>query len=391
MEVTGGECVVKTLEHLGVKRVFGIPGAKIDSVFNALEDSNIEVIVCRHEQNACFMAAAYGRLTGKPGVVLVTSGPGVANMATGLLTATTEGDPILAIGGNVASAYLIKGSHQNTENVKLMEPVTKSSVEAKSAENISEVLMNAHRIASQYPRGSCFVSLPQDILSHSCTLTKFKAKPVPRLGSAKKKMIQKAAGVIQKSKQAVLFCGQDASQEESTESIRVFLNRYPMPVFSTFQAAGVISADLMHLFMGRVGLFQNQPGDEILIAADTIICVGFNSIEYDPEIWNKNSEAKIIDINTQAANIRNEYQPEIELVGDIALTMESLSKALPESKVQFSNENIITPIKQAWDEQVAEHKVSKVGRIHPLDFIKQLQSCVKDEDLVVCDIGSIYM
>ena len=97
--MNGAELVVKCLEAQGVSRIFGIPGAKIDSIMNALLDSTIHFVVCRHEQNAAFMAAAHGRLTGTPGVVLVTSGPGVANLATGLLTATTEGDPVVAIGG----------------------------------------------------------------------------------------------------------------------------------------------------------------------------------------------------------------------------------------------------------------------------------------------------
>ncbi len=100
---TGAVLVVECLKAHEVEYVFGIPGAKIDAVFDALSDTNIKLILCRHEQNAAFMAACYGRLTSKPGVVLVTSGPGVANLTTGLLTATTEGDPIVAIGGNVAT------------------------------------------------------------------------------------------------------------------------------------------------------------------------------------------------------------------------------------------------------------------------------------------------
>lgn len=101
MSQSGAQLLIKSLETLKVKYFFGIPGAKIDAVFDAIQDSSIKLIVCRHEQNACFMAAAYGRLTGEPGVVLVTSGPGAGNMLTGLLTATTEGDPVVAIGGKV--------------------------------------------------------------------------------------------------------------------------------------------------------------------------------------------------------------------------------------------------------------------------------------------------
>ncbi len=121
MSQSGAQLLIESLEALSVKLIFGIPGAKIDAVFDALQGSTIRLIVCRHEQNACFMAAAYGRLTGEPGVVLVTSGPGVGNLLTGLLTATTEGDPVVAIGGNVSRRMLHKASHQCAQNVKLME------------------------------------------------------------------------------------------------------------------------------------------------------------------------------------------------------------------------------------------------------------------------------
>ena len=127
-DLSGAELLVKSLERNGVRFVFGIPGAKIDAVFNALVDSPIRLIVCRHEQNAAFMAAAYGRITGEPGIVIVTSGPGVCNLTTGLLTATTEGDPVIAIGGAVARNMLLKSSHQNTDSSKIMEAVTKKSV-----------------------------------------------------------------------------------------------------------------------------------------------------------------------------------------------------------------------------------------------------------------------
>src|SRR5690606_81694 len=146
--MNGAQYLVKCLEEQEVEIIFGIPGAKVDSVFDALKDSKIKLILCRHEQNAAFMAASYGRLSGKPGVVLVTSGPGVSNLATGLLTATTEGDPIVAIGANVPRAMRLKASHQSADNVNLLKSATKYSVEANVASNIPEMVSNAFRIAS---------------------------------------------------------------------------------------------------------------------------------------------------------------------------------------------------------------------------------------------------
>lgn len=145
----GAELIVDTLIAQGVTHVFAIPGAKIDAVFDVLKDRGPELVLCRHEQNAAFMAAAVGRLTGKPGVCLVTSGPGASNLATGLLTANTEGDPVVAIAGNVIRADRLKRTHQSLDNAALFKPVTKYSVEVQDVHNIPEALTNAFRAAQK--------------------------------------------------------------------------------------------------------------------------------------------------------------------------------------------------------------------------------------------------
>lgn len=118
---TAADMVIDTLKNNGVEYVFGIPGAKIDYLFNALIDDGPELIVTRHEQNAAMMVQGIGRLTGKPGVVLVTSGPGVSNLTTGLLTATSEGDPVLALGGQVKRNDLLRLTHQSIDNAALLK------------------------------------------------------------------------------------------------------------------------------------------------------------------------------------------------------------------------------------------------------------------------------
>src|ERR1700761_2877725 len=137
---TGAKLVVRALEAQGVTHVFGIPGAKIDSVFDALVESKIKTVVCRHEQNAAFIAGGIGRMTGKAGVALVTSGPGVSNLVTGLATANTEGDPVVALGGAVAVADRLKSLHQTLDSVGLCKPVTKYSAEIDSPAATAEVI-----------------------------------------------------------------------------------------------------------------------------------------------------------------------------------------------------------------------------------------------------------
>jgi acetolactate synthase I/II/III large subunit len=162
---TGAGLLVKSLEAQGVEYVFGIPGAKIDKVFDTLLDSTIKTVVCRHEQNAAFIAGGIGRMTGKAGVALVTSGPGCSNLVTGLATANAEGDPVVAIGGAVPLANRLKHIHQSMDTVSLFRPITKFSAEIDAPEAVSEIVANAFRAAESGRPGAAFISAPQDIMT----------------------------------------------------------------------------------------------------------------------------------------------------------------------------------------------------------------------------------
>ena len=156
------QALVRMLENLGVRYVFGIPGAKIDSVFEAIVASEkIQLVLCRHEQNATFMAAAMGRMTGRVGVVLATSGPGVGNLATGLATATAEGDPVLAIGGEVPLEERVKSTHQSIDSIALLRPATKYVSEITTPTQLGELLGEAVRTAESGRPGAAFLSLPR--------------------------------------------------------------------------------------------------------------------------------------------------------------------------------------------------------------------------------------
>src|SRR5580693_5949137 len=150
MSISGAQLVVRHLEAQGVRHVFGVPGAKIDRVYDALIDSRIQTVVCRHEQNAAFIAQGIGRLTGKAGVCLVTSGPGTTNLVTGFATATSEGSPVVGLGGVVP----LKQTHQSLDTVSLFRPVAKFSAEVDSDQAIGEVLANAFRAAESARSGA---------------------------------------------------------------------------------------------------------------------------------------------------------------------------------------------------------------------------------------------
>src|SRR6202161_2016734 len=164
-DVRSAQRVVETLTAYGIQHIFGVPGAKIDAVFDALADAGPQLVLSRHEQNAAFMAAAVGRLTGTPGVALVTSGPGTTNLATGLITATTEQDPMVAICGAVARADRLKRTHQSMDAVAALKPFTKHTGEVNDPDNVPEAIANAIRAAVAPPHGAAAVVLPADVLA----------------------------------------------------------------------------------------------------------------------------------------------------------------------------------------------------------------------------------
>lgn len=386
----GAKLFVDCLVQYGVKRIFGIPGAKIDALFDALIDSPIEVITCRHEQNAAFMAAAYGRLTGKPGVVLVTSGPGVSNLATGLLTATTEGDPIIAIGGNVPRHMKLKESHQSTDNIKLMEAVTKARMEVLAAENIPEILANAFRIATMPRSGAVFISVPQDILTETTSAFAYASSTILSYGTASTEMIEAAAALLNQSQQPVLLLGLEASRPENAGAIRQLLTETKMATVCTFQAAGVVSRELIDCFVGRVGLFKNQPGDTLLDQADVILTVGYDSVEYDPEIWNAKRNKTIIHLDYHPANIHSCYNPPVEILGNIAANIYALTTEL-DKQLNEQQRSSIRILQQELFSKIEQGKSYQGKRIHPLRFIHDLHTLIDDEITIVSDIGTHYM
>ncbi len=393
MNHNGARLLVDCLIKHKVDYVFGIPGAKIDSVYEALRASSdkIKLIVCRHEQNAAFIAAMYGRLTGRPGVVIVTSGPGVTNITTGLLTATTEGDPIIAIGANVTRGMSLKQTHQSLNNVGVMQYVTKSSVELPVPESIPEAVENAFRTASSGRPGAAFISIPQDVLLQETTVLANPPAPAIEYGGAPKEAIEMAARLLNEASFPVILLGMQASQPQNAEGIRQLLEHTQLPTVSTYQAAGVIPERLLSCFIGRVGLFKNQYGDKALDKADVVLTIGYDTVEYDPETWNTvNSTKKIIHLDTIAADIHTTYIPTVELLGNITSTLESLKTALNPSKVLPQREEVKALQTQLLT-TIGTGKNYHGSLIHPLRFIHDLHQCIDEKTTVISDIGTHYI
>lgn len=392
----GANAIVDSLINHDVKFVFGIPGAKIDRVFELLEHSKNprtpKFILTRHEQNAAFMAAGVGRITGKPGVVLTTSGPGASNLATGLVTATAEGDPVLAISGQVQRTDLLRLTHQSMKNAALFEPITKYSAEVQEPENISEVIANAYQEAEAAKQGASFVSVPQDVTDGEVKTSVIAPIEAPKLGPASPIESTLLSQRIKTAKLPVLLLGMRASDPETTNAIRRLIAETHLPVVETFQGAGIIPRELEDDFFGRVGLFRNQPGDQLLKKSDLVIAIGYDPIEYEPRNWNSDRSANIVVIDSMRAEIDKNYQPERELVGDISQTLDFLLPYMKGYTMPEESKEYLDSLRKTLQKRDTTPTVTKDQiKSHPLSIIQALQDRVTDDMTVTVDVGSFYI
>ena len=388
--------IVESLYRAGVRVVFGIPGAKVDAIFDTLSDHpEIKLIICRHEQNAAFMAAAVGRITGTPGVCIATSGPGGGNLTTGLMTANTEGDPVVAIVGSVPRLLSTKHTHQSMPTLEILGPTSKSATNIEVEDQAAEVILAAFRSAQTSPKGSCVVSIPMDVAAGKSKLRAFPetAYKAPRYGSAPPQELDQVASMIDNAKLPVLFLGQRASSAIVVGAVREFLKKHPIAVVETFQAAGAIPEDMaQHVFFGRVGLFRNQTGDRLISQSDLIITLGYDPFEYDANAWNPEGKANIVHVDYTSCDFGAYYHPQIELLGSVKENVLALAERV---------KNVTDPAKHeftqglsrelvAWKERLDSAEGGK-GLVHPLQFISALQSRVSKDTTVTVDVGTIYI
>lgn len=358
-EKTGAEALLNTMINHGIKYVFGLPGAKVDRLFDVIENKNIknapQLIVTRHEQNAAFMAGAIGRITGEPGVVAVTSGPGVANR-------------------------------------ELLSPVTKMSAEVEDSNNLSETFANAYQIAKAPKGGASFISIPQDVMDGNVTREEISSVQEVAQGVPAKAQLKEFADRIKNAEMPVILAGMRASEPTATKSIRKFLEQVNIPVVETFQGAGIISHKLIDNFFGRVGLFRNQTGDILLKKSDLVITIGYDPIEYEARNWNQDRTGSIINLDSILPEISTDYQPDLILRGDLGDTLDALAEQF-DSKFELSSDTTAYLNKVRQDHKLKDlaPEQDNPNLVHPLSVIKELQERITDDTTVTVDVGSNYI
>jgi acetolactate synthase-1/2/3 large subunit len=368
-----------------------VPGAKIDGVFDALLDSSIQTVACRHEQNAAFIAGAVGRLTGRAGVAIATSGPGASNLVTGLATATSEGDPLVALAGSVATSDALKQVHQAMHAVEVCRAVTKYSASVTSSATVAEVMANAFRAAESGRPGAAFVNLPCDLMAAPCAGEVIGRPRFGGPGAADPAAVAEAARMIEAAANPVVLLGLLASRPDASASIRRFLTGSGLPVVGTFQAAGALGAHQFDTFGGRVGQLANQPADRLLDAGDLVITIGYDPVEYPPGDWNRNKRRPVIHIDVEPADLDECYRPAVELVGDVAQTLDALASQLGPRRNRALAASLLQGI--ASQRRELARLASGMGGVpvHPLRLVYELQDFLADDVTLCVDIGSFYL
>jgi len=309
------DLLIRALESEGVEYIFGIPGEENLDMLNSLKDSPIKLMLTRHEQAAGFMAATYGRLTGKTGVCLSTLGPGATNLVTAAAYAQLGAMPILMITGQKPIKTSKQGRFQIVDIVEMMRPLTKFTRQLTSAYNIPSKIREAFRVAEEERPGATHLELPEDIASEHSDASVIK-KSRFRRPLAEEKAVNFAVEAIENAKHPLLLIGAGANRKQSSKMLTEFVDKTGIPFFSTQMGKGVV--DERHpLFLGNAALSANDVLHQAVDHTDLIINVGHDVVE-KPPFFMREGGARVIHVNYLTAEIDPVYHPQLGVIGDIA-------------------------------------------------------------------------
>ena len=307
---------IQCLEEEGVEYIFGVPGEEnLDMLDSLSRSTKIKLILTRHEQGAGFMAATYGRHTGKTGVCIATLGPGATNFVTAAAYAQLGGMPILMITGQKPIKKSKQGRFQILDVVDMMKPLTKFTHQLASSDNIPSRVREAIRLAEEEKPGATHIEFPEDIAEEQTDSTPLKASSVRR-PTADAKSIRAAVKAIEEAKSPILVIGAGANRTMTSRMLSQFIEKTGIPFLTTQLGKGVI--DERHpKFVGCAALSANDFVHRAVEASDCIVNLGHDVIE-KPPFFMKEGGAKVIHISTKTAEVDPVYFPQVEVIGDIA-------------------------------------------------------------------------
>jgi acetolactate synthase-1/2/3 large subunit len=322
----GAELLVAALENEGVERIFGIPGEENLDVVEALRGSRIELVLTRHEQGAAFMAATYGRLTGKPGVCLSTLGPGALNLCTGAAYALLGAMPMILITGQKGILHSKQGHFQLVDIVSTMTPLTKMARQIVSPVTIPTVVREAFRLAQQERPGPVHLELPEDIAAEAAPeLAPIPTHPV-ECPVAPAEALDRAASMILAAERPLIMFGAAASRPRLSAPLSAFLRRVGIPFFNTQMGKGAVDGG-SHLYMGTAALSERDYVHQAIDRADLILSIGHDTVEKPPFFMGTHGP-KVIHVGYAPATVEEVFFPHAEIVGDVGPSLALLADRL---------------------------------------------------------------
>ncbi|HEV2434656.1 MAG TPA: acetolactate synthase large subunit [Verrucomicrobiae bacterium] len=375
------ELIVKCLANEGVGYVFGIPGEENLGVVDALIGSPIQFITTRHEQGAAFMADVYGRLTGEAGVCLATLGPGATNLLTGVADANLDRAPLVALTGQAGLDRMHKESHQYVDVVSLFRPVTKWNTSLRIPEMIPEAIRKAFKVAQSEKPGATHIEIPEDLAKAEIDAVPLLVQ-APHPGPALAGQIERAAHLIAQAQQPVILAGNGVIRARAWEALVQFAEKLNIPVATTFMSKGVIS-DAHPLSHGAIGLQAQDYINRGLAQADMIITIGYDLVEFAPGFWNPGHDKTIIHVDPSPAEVDSAYIVGVGVVGELSTSLRELARVCaPRPETQCSH------MRRALRDELEEHRDDAAFPLKPQRIISDLRRALKDEDIVISDVGA---
>ncbi len=383
---------VRCLEEEGIEYVFGVPGEEnADFVMSLAKSRNIRFVLTRHEQGAAFMAEVYGRLTGNPACCLGTLGPGATNLITGVADSNMDRAPMLVLTGQGATTRLHKESHQVMDVVQMFTPVTKWATSILHADTIPEIVRKAVRLARTEKPGAVHIELPEDLARSDTAALPLRAnrfrRPVPDA-----KSVDRAFSLIAGAKRPVIVAGNGCIRRRASKELRRFCELTGIGVLSTFMAKGAVDMDADYCLY-TVGLGKRDRVNQAIDDADLVITLGLDMVEYHPRLWNPHGDKAVIHADFLPAEIDAHYDPEVELLGDLAHSLWMLNErveALP-SPPGYSLQGQ-RRVRADMSADLHEHSEDNTqGIIRPQKVLWDLRQVLDSGDIVLSDVGAHKM
>ncbi|HEY3849634.1 MAG TPA: acetolactate synthase large subunit [Steroidobacteraceae bacterium] len=378
--IKGSTLLVAALENEGVDRIYGIPGEENLDVVEAIRNSSIELVLTRHEQAAAFMAATYGRLTGKPGVCISTLGPGALNLTTGAAYALLGAMPMIMLTGQKGILSSRQARFQVVDVVATMKPLTKLSRQIVSARMIPTLVREAFRVAEEERPGPVHLELPEDIAAERCEDVALVAPHPVELPVAGPRALDRAARLITRAERPLAMLGAAASRPRSTSDIAQFVLRTRIPYFTTQMGKGTVPGGT-ELYMGTAALSERDYVHEAIDRADLIITIGHDTVEKPPFIMGPGGP-QVVHVGYQPASVEQVYFPQTEVVGDIGPSLRLLADRL-EGKIP--NAGALLPLREAILARIADRATEK--RFTPQRLVHDIRRVMPADGIVALDNG----